>query len=150
MEQIRSGPFDDASVPASSLSRVGPNEIVVLYKQSGLMAVGLDFATTLVQELSVPFRLLEMRVVPHGIPLDIPARRTRLENNLRRIAKKSAVPIRTDVILARNWEQGIRRALRSRSVVLIPIQESSRTRQDKRMAERMRKCGHQVIWLGSE
>jgi hypothetical protein len=114
------------------------------------MAVGLDFATTLVQELSVPFRLLEMRVVPHGISLDMPARRKRLENNLRRIAKKSAVPIRTDVILARNWEQGIRRALRTRSIVLIPIQESSRTRQDKRMAERMRKCGHQVIWLGSE
>jgi hypothetical protein len=126
---------------------VAPNEVVIVYKGPKLMTVALEFATQLVQELNVPLRLIENRVIPKPNRLGKPSlRRKRMENNLLRIVKKSAIPIRVNIVLGRNWVIGFRRALQLRSVVLIPIQES-RTTHDKRMAAQLRKYGHQVIWL---
>jgi hypothetical protein len=131
--------------------RVRAVEVAIPFKTPELTSVALESATLLGSELNVNLRLIHVHVVPYSLPLDKPSvRMDYLEDILRRIAERSVVPVQLDLILARDWEEGFRRALRPRSVVLIPIQKSWWRSHDKRMAERLRKHGHQVIWVNCE
>lgn len=126
-------------------------DIVIPYKSPELTEAALECAMTLGQGLDMRLRLIDVHVVPYMLPLDKPSvRRAHLEQNLRKIAKKSPVPISPELIFARDWEVGFRRTLRPHSVVLIPIRKAWWRSHDKRMAERLRKHGHQVIWVEYE
>jgi hypothetical protein len=126
-------------------------DLVIPYKTPELTAAAVECAITLGHGLDMRIRLIDVRVVPYVVPLDkSPVRRARLEDNLRRIARKSPVVISPELIFARNWEAGFRRTLRPHSVVLIPIRKALWRTHDKRMAERLRKHGHQVIWVEYE
>jgi hypothetical protein len=101
--------------------------------------------------LNVNLRLIQVHVVPYSLPLDKPSvRRDHLERNLRSIAQRSTVPVQPELVFARDWEEGFRRSLHPRSVVLIPIRKSWWRSNDKSMAERLRKHGHKVIWVDCE
>ena len=131
--------------------RVRAVEVAIPFKTPELTSAALQSATSLGQELNVNVRLIHVHVVPYALPLDKPSvRRDHLVSNLRRIAQRSAIPVHPELVFARDWEDGFRRALRPRSVVLIPIQKSWWRSHDKRMAERLRKHGHQVIWVDCE
>ena len=131
--------------------RVGPVEVAIPFKTAELTSVALENAISLGHQLSMNLRLIHVHVVPYSLPLNRPSvRRDHLENNLRRIAERSRIPVQPELVFARDWEEGFRRALRPRSVVLIPIQKSWWRSHDKRMAERLRKHGHQVIWVDCE
>jgi hypothetical protein len=135
----------DQSVTARAL------EVAIPYKTPEMTEAAMENATTLGSQLNVNLRLIEVHVVPYALPLDKPSVcRDHLERNLRRIAEKSAIPVQPELVFARDWEDGFRRALRPRSVVLIPIRKSWWRSHDKRMAERLRKHGHQVIWVECE
>ena len=126
-------------------------EVAIPFKTPELTIAALESATSLGHQLNMNLRLIHVHVVPYSLPLDKPSVRLgHLENNLRRIAERSAIPVRPELVFARDWEDGFRRALRPRSVVLIPIQKSWWRSHDKRMAERLRKHGHQVIWVDCE
>jgi len=128
--------------------RSGPLDIVIPYKTPELTAAALDYAKLLGQGLDIRLRLIDVHVVPYTLPLDEPdVARLHLENNLRRIATKSEVPISPEIVFARDWEAGFRRTLRPHSVVLIPIRKTWWRSADKRMAGRIRKHGHQVVWV---
>jgi hypothetical protein len=123
-------------------------DVVIPYKSPELTALALEYAMRLGHGLDMRLRLIDVHVVPYELPLDKPAvRRDHLENELRKVANRSAVPILPELIFARDWEAGFRRTLRPHSVVLIPIQKTWWKSHDKRMAERLRKHGHQVIWV---
>lgn len=129
-------------------NRYGALDIVIPYKTPKLTETALECAIALGQGLDIRLRLIDVHVVPYSLPLDKPSvRRDHLENNLRRIVKKSTVPISPELVFARDWEAGFRRTLRPHSVVLIPFQKAWWRSHDKRMAERIRKHGHQVIWV---
>jgi hypothetical protein len=131
--------------------RVRAVEVAIPFKTPELTSAALESATSLGHQLRMNLRLIHVHVVPYSLPLDMPSvRRDHLENNLRTIAERSAIPVQPELVFARDWEDGFRRALRPRSVVLIPIQKSWWRSHDKRMAERLRKHGHQVIWVDCE
>jgi hypothetical protein len=133
------------------LHRCGPLDIVIPYKTPELTLAALDCAARLGQGLDMRLRLIDVHVVPYALPLDKPdVARANLEKNIRRIAMKSAVPISPEIVFARDWESGFRRMLRPHSVVLIPIRKTWWRSRDKRMAERIRKHGHQVVWVEYE
>jgi hypothetical protein len=138
----------DRRIELEQSLRVRDVEVAIPFKTSELTVAALESATSLGCQLNVSLRLIHVHVVPYSLPLDKPSvRRDHLENILRRIAERSAIPVQPELVFARDWEEGFRRALRPRSVVLIPIQKSWWRSHDKRMAERLRKHGHQVIWV---
>jgi hypothetical protein len=55
--------------------------------------------------------------------------------------------VSAEVVYARDWEQGLRRSLGPGSLVLMAIQRSWWRTSDKRLAARLRKFGHQVVWV---
>ena len=141
---------ESVSLPDVS-TRSGPLDVVIPYKTPKLTAAALECAVSMGQGLDIRLRLIQVYVVPYALPLDKPdVSPDHLKDSLRRIAKKCAVPISPELIFARDWEAGFRRTLRPHSVVVIPIQKAWWRSHDKRMAERMRKHGHQVIWVEYE
>jgi hypothetical protein len=126
-------------------------DVVIPLRTPELTAAALEYATTLGQGLDIRLRLIDVHVVPYALPIDNPSvRRDFLENNLRKFAQTSTVPVYPELIFARDWEAGFRRALRPRSLVLLPIRKAWWRSHDKRMAARLRKHGHQVIWVEYE
>jgi len=63
------------------------------------------------------------------------------------LARETNLHASAEVIYARNWEQGLRRVLTSVSTVLLPIHRSSWRTSEKRLAARLRKTGHTIIWI---
>ena len=138
----------DRHAPGKQSTRVRALEVAIPFRSPELTTAALERAASLGHELSVNLRLIDVHVVPYALPLDEPSVcRDHLENNLRRVAEQSAIRVQPELVFARDWEDGFRRTLRPRSVVLIPIQKSWWRSHDKRMAERLRKQGHQVIWV---
>jgi len=126
----------------------GRIEVVIPHKSPEGTRAALEYAAVLGIGLNLTARLVDVHVVPYALPIEKPSvQREHLENNLRRVSASSRVPVTPELILARDWEDGLRRSLRPRSVVLIPIRKKWWKSQDKRMAERLRKHGHQVIWV---
>jgi hypothetical protein len=71
----------------------------------------------------------------------------KLERRLENLAREYELPVSADVVYARDWEKGFRRALTPGSIVLLPMRRAWWSTSEKRMAERLRKLGHTVIWV---
>jgi hypothetical protein len=134
--------------PQSSAAPLANFQIVIPYRDSRLTNAALKYATSLMQDLNVRLRLIDVHVVPYGVPLNKPAVSPRyIERKLRTLAQECSFPVSPEIVYARDWEQGFRRALRPGSVILIAFQRSWWRTSEKRLANRLRKLGHQVIWV---
>jgi hypothetical protein len=122
--------------------------VVIPHRSPDLTRAALKYAAGLAGDLNVRLRLVDVHVVPYGIPLDAPtANPKHLTRKLRQLAQESALPISAEVIYARDWELGFRRALAPGSLILMAMKRSWWPTKDKRLAARLRKFGHQVIWV---
>ena len=121
-------------------------ELVIPHRTPELTKSALKYAGALgVEDIQV--RLIDIHVVPNGVSLDRPTiQRKHLERRLKRLARETNLQAATEVVYARNWEQGLRRVLTSVSL-LLPIRRSSWRTSDKRLAARLRKTGQIVIWI---
>jgi hypothetical protein len=126
-------------------------QVVVPHRESRLTRAALKYAASLTDGLNVRLRLIDVHVVPYGVPLDRPTVSPRyVERKLRTLAQECSVPVSPEIVYARDWEQGLRRALGPGSVLLIAFQRSWWRSSEKRLANRLRKLGHQVIWVDSD
>ena len=122
--------------------------IVIPHRAPHLTKAALKYAAGLSTDLNVRIRLIDVHVIPWGVPLDEPTVDPRhLTRRIRGLAQESILPVTAEVVYARDWEQGFRRSLGPGSVVLMAIQRSWWRTSDKRLATRLRKLGHQVIWV---
>jgi len=123
-------------------------EVVIPHRTPQLTRAALEYAASLANDLNVRLRLIDVHVVPWGVPLDEPTVNPKyLTRRIRSLAQESTLPVSAEVVYARDWEQGFRRALGPGSLVLMAIQRSWWRTSDKRLASRLRKLGHQVIWV---
>jgi len=127
-------------------------QIAIPHRAPELTRTAFQRAAELARGLDARIRLIEIQVVPIGLPLDKPT--VNPEHSIRKIrllAMESAVPISAEIVYARDWEQGLRRSLVPGSIVLLTIKRRWwRTGfSEKRMAARLRKAGHQVVWIKS-
>jgi hypothetical protein len=122
-------------------------ELVIPYRTPEFTKSALRYAEALgVEDIQV--RLIDIHVVPYGVSLGRPTiQRKHLERRLRRLARETNLRASAEVVYARNWEQGLRRVLSSVSTILLPIHRSSWRTSEKRLAARLRKTGHTVIWI---
>ena len=126
---------------------VADAEFVIPHRTPEFTKSALRYAEALgIEDIQV--RLIDIHVVPYGVSLDRPTiQRKHLERRLTRLALETNLQASTEVVYTRNWEQGLRRVLTSVSTVLLPIRRSSWRTSDKRLAARLRKTGHTVIWI---
>src|SRR5262245_490581 len=123
-------------------------QIVIPHRDSRLTKAALKYAASLTNGLNVRLRLIDVHVVPYGVPLDRPTVNVRyVERRLRNLVHGCSFPVSPEIVYARDWEQGLRRSLGAGSVVLIAFQRSWWRSSEKRLANRLRKLGHQVIWV---
>src|SRR5215467_3815820 len=122
--------------------------VVIPHRSTELTRSALKYAATLAMDLNVRLRLIDVHVVPYGVPLDEPTVDPRhLVRRVRSLATESELPISAEVVYARDWEQGLRRSLSPGSLVLMAMKRSWWRTSEKRLAARLRKMGHQVIWV---
>ena len=122
--------------------------VVIPHKTPELTRAALQYAASFANDLNVQLRLVDVHVVPWGVPLDEPTVDPKyLTRRIRSLAQESALPVSAEVVYARDWEQGLRRSLAPGSLVLMAIQRSWWRTSEKRLAARLRKLGHQVIWV---
>ena len=126
-------------------------QVVIPHRTAQLTRAALKYAASLSNDLNARIRLIDVYVVPYGVSLDEPPVNPRhLARKIRQLAQESAVPVSAAVVYARDWEQGFRRSLAPSSLVLMTIKRSWWRTSDKRLAARLRKIGHQVVWVESE
>src|SRR5262249_47016695 len=123
-------------------------DIVIPFRDSRLTKAALNYARSLLEGRNIRVRLIDVHVVPYGVPLDRPTMQPRyLERLLKKLAKESGVIASIEVVYSRDWEQGFRRLLTPGSTVLLPMQRTSWRTSEKRLAARLRKLGQTVIWV---
>ena len=126
-------------------------QVVIPHRTAQLTRAALKYAASLSNDLNARIRLIDVYVVPYGVSLDEPPVNPRhLARKIRQLAQESAVPVSAEVVYARDWEQGFRRSLAPSSLVLMTIKRSWWRTSDKRLAARLRKIGHQIVWVESE
>ena len=126
-------------------------QVVIPHRTGPLTRAALKYAANLVNDLNARIRLIDVHVVPYGVPLNEPTVHPKhLTRRLRQLAQESTVPVSAEIVYARDWEQGLRRSLAPGSVVLMAIQRSWWRTSEKRLAARLRRVGHQVLWVESE
>jgi len=126
-------------------------QVVIPHRATQLTKAALKYAASLANDLNVRLRLIDVHVVPYGVPLDQPTVSPQyLIRRIRNLARESILPVSAEIVYARDWEQGFRRALGPGSVVLMAIKRSWWRSSEKRLAARLRKIGHQVIWVECE
>ena len=125
-----------------------PLQVVVPHRTPELTKAALKYAAALAGGLSVRLRLIDVHVVPYGVPLHKPTVDPKhLERRLRALAQESTLPVSAELVYARDWEKGLRHVLSPASVILIAIRRAWWRTSEKRLAARLRKLGHQVIWV---
>jgi hypothetical protein len=132
-------------VPVSKL------QVVIPHRTPEFTRAALKYAGRVANDLNTTIRLIDVHVVPYGVPLDEPTVNPKhLTRRLRQLAHETTMPVSAEVVYARDWEQGLRRSLAPGSLVLMAIKRSWWRTSEKRLAARLRKMGHQVIWVESE
>jgi hypothetical protein len=123
-------------------------QVVIPHRTPELTRASLKYAAAFARGLDVRLRLIDVHVVPYGVPLDKPTVDPKhITRKLRSLAQESALEVSAEVVYARDWEQGLRRVLGPGSLVLFPIQRAWWRTSEKRLASRLRRIGHQVIWV---
>ena len=126
-------------------------QVVIPHRSPELTRAALKYASGLSNDLDVRLRLIDVHVVPYGVPLDEPTVDPKyLSRRIRNLARESTLPVSAEIVYARDWEQGLRRVLSPASLILMAIQRSWWRTSEKRLAARLRKLGHQVIWVECE
>ena len=124
-------------------------KIVIPFRDPKSTKAALNYACGLIEGLKARIRLIH--VVPYGIPLDQPTvRPKRLEGWLKKVARQNELPVASEIVHARDWEQGFRRRLAPQSVVLLPMRRTCWCTSEKRLGARLRRLGHTVVWVDSD
>src|SRR5262249_50937672 len=123
-------------------------QIAIPFRDSKMTKAALKYASSLIDGQGFRVRLIDIQVVPYGVSLDEPIVDPKhLERRLKNLARESHLTVSAEVVYARDWEQGLRRVLTPGSIVLLPMYRAWWRTSEKRLAARLRKLGHTVVWV---
>jgi hypothetical protein len=146
-------PLDFGTQPTSdqSLRQERKLNITVVFTSVKATLTALQQAAMLAGELDARITLLVPQVVPFPLPLTSPP--VLIDFNERRfrvIAERTPIQAAVQVYLCRDRDDVLAGALRPHSLVVIGGRQSWWPTAEKRLARRLRKKGHQVIFTETE
>ena len=122
-------------------------EISVVFTSFHATVAALRMAGTLAKGFRAHINLVVPQVIPYPISLDNPSvAREFCEQKLRDLAHESAVDTTVLVYLCRDRLATLRKVLRRGSVVVIGGRRRWWPTSEKRLAEKMRRLGQEVIF----
>lgn len=130
-------------------------EVVVVHTSIPMTLAALKTAATLAKGLSARVRLLVPQVVPYALPLEAPPVPISFtERRFRTVAEKAAVETTVEIVLCRDIARALETLLRPRSLIVVGARNSgwwSRAwpSAEMRLARRLRRWGHQVVFADS-
>jgi len=99
----------------------------------------------------IRLRIIDLHIVPYGFPLDKPAvLPAHLRQRLEDLAQLTKIPVSAEIVYTRDWENGLRTVLAPQSLVLLAVRRSWWRIRRNRLADRLRKLGHRVLWVGCD
>jgi hypothetical protein len=143
--------------PASPAESDAPEqlEITVLFTDIRHTLEALRSAGQLAQGLHSRIRLLVPQVVPYPLPLDSPPVMLEFaEHHFRVIATKQAagnrlIDTRVEIYLCRDVDEMLDQALKPKSMIVVGGAKRFWFTSEKRLARRLRRKGHEVIFVPS-
>ena len=140
--QLRIDPGTLESAGAAEL------EVVVPHTEWSLTRSVLLRAATLAVGLNVQVRLVAVHVSPYPSAISCPALvHARLVEQLLELAGTCPLPVHSQVVLARYWDEGFRYAMKPHSTVLVGTYRRLWRTHEEKLAQVLAREGHQVILL---
>lgn len=123
-----------------------PLEVVVLHTATEGTLRALRTAATLANGLGARIRLLVVEVVPYPLALDapnVPVAFTR--RHFRTIVADARIETHIDIRIGRDAAQMLESALKPKSVIVMGVRPGWWPTQQRRLANRLKRQGHQVL-----
>jgi len=126
----------------------GPLQLFVPYKSPELAKPVLDAAATLAENIGAQAVLVAVHVVSLLLPLDKPnVSREFLQKKLESVAERSAMPVRVEIVFARDQKTGFCTVLPPGSLVLIATRKRLWRTFEEKLARSLEQEGHSVVLL---
>jgi hypothetical protein len=138
-----------ATLVRSIVSQQAALEVVVLHTNTSDTLHFLKTAAQLAQDLSAKIRLLVLEVVPYPLPLhqpDVSVPYT--QRRFRTLAENAAIETIVDIHLVRDPQKALDSLLEPHSVVVMGAKRRWWPTANDRMAKRLERAGHQVVYAG--
>jgi len=120
--------------------------VIVLFTDTSGTLAAIRTAGRLSQGLDARINLVALQVAPYALELTRPAIAVEwLEEQLRALASKAPMDAHVSVILCRDARWALRQVLTPHSLVVIGARRRWWRTTEQRLAERLRRDGHQVI-----
>lgn len=128
----------------------GPSlEVIVVHTDTAATLQALRAAASLAKGLAARIRLLVLQVVPYPLSLDAPDVPAEFKRRcFRTIAADARIETYIDIRFGRDKAQMLESALKPRSVVVLGGQRHWWPAQASRLARRLERQGHQVMFSG--
>jgi hypothetical protein len=126
-------------------------EVVVLYTTVQCTIRALRVAANLAKGLASRIRLLVPQTVPYPLPLTNPPISGQFsERHFLTVVADASADVWVDLQLCRDRWQMLQSALRPRSLVVVGRARRWWPAEENRIARRLRRAGHQVVFVLSE
>jgi hypothetical protein len=125
----------------------GPLQVVAPGSSLELSRAALDTVADFAMSLQAGATLVAVQVVPYTLPLDSPPVSSQFYcRRLEEIVSRSPVPVRTELLLARDQEFALQRFLPPASVILVAARRRrwGRKSAEEKLACALRRAGHRV------
>jgi hypothetical protein len=121
-------------------------DLVIPFTTPRLTRAALEAANRMGAGLEAAVRVLEVQVVPY--PLEAgqsPVLVDFLEARMQKLS--SALPVRAEILLTRDFEPALEGALNERSIVVLASPARPWRTRTERLAARLRRAGHTVVMV---
>lgn len=121
-------------------------ELVIPFTTPRLTRTALDAANRMGNGLQAAIRVLQVQVVPY--PLRIEESPVMIDFLKARLEKlKSALPVRAEILLTREFDPALENALTAHSIVVLASPTRPWRTRTERLADRLRRTGHTVVMV---
>jgi hypothetical protein len=125
-----------------------PLQVFVPYRNVELAKSALDLTAALAGNLGVEAVLIAVHVVSPLLPLHEPGvAKNFFERKLESVAQQSALPIRVELVFAREMQSGIRLVIPQGSLVLVATRRHWWRTAEEKLARFLEREGHSVVLL---
>jgi hypothetical protein len=119
-------------------------DLVVPFTSVALTRVAMEYASGMGAELTAAIRLIKIQLVPYPMELNQPPVFLHfLEDQLEQF--RSALPFKTEILLARDFAPCLLAALRRNSITVIGFRKRHWRTFNERLAARLQRAGHNVV-----